>query len=201
MLLFSIAPVLALATLARAVVGPGKVTGNTAVHDPSMCKSASGQYFVFCQCFAVLPRIRSIAEAELSAQRREWVSKSVPPLTGQPGRSKAWYGPAARAGLMPTPAHLTGTSFFCRFVNSHELMISSLEHSGLLIARSVPFRSIASVCSLMLFHTGRRKHILRMQFPAVCFPTKHLILVVLRRIDLWLPKSTRLRKYISTIPV
>ncbi|KAF7331449.1 Arabinan endo-1,5-alpha-L-arabinosidase [Mycena kentingensis (nom. inval.)] len=33
--------------LARAVVGPGRVTGNTAVHDPSMCKSASGMYFVF----------------------------------------------------------------------------------------------------------------------------------------------------------
>ncbi|KAJ7202846.1 glycoside hydrolase family 43 protein, partial [Mycena pura] len=31
----------------RAVVGPGKVTGNTAVHDPTMCKSSSGQYFVF----------------------------------------------------------------------------------------------------------------------------------------------------------
>ncbi|KAJ7982789.1 glycoside hydrolase family 43 protein [Mycena polygramma] len=45
--LLSLAPVLALATLCRAVVGPGKVTGNTAVHDPSMCKSASGQYFVF----------------------------------------------------------------------------------------------------------------------------------------------------------
>ncbi|KAF7299342.1 Arabinan endo-1,5-alpha-L-arabinosidase [Mycena indigotica] len=33
--------------LVHAVVGPGKVTGNTAVHDPSMCKSANGTYFVF----------------------------------------------------------------------------------------------------------------------------------------------------------
>ncbi|KAK7048088.1 Arabinan endo-1,5-alpha-L-arabinosidase [Favolaschia claudopus] len=47
MLLLSIAPLLAFATLCRAVVGPGKVTGNTAVHDPTMCKSADGTYFVF----------------------------------------------------------------------------------------------------------------------------------------------------------
>ncbi|KAJ7246379.1 glycoside hydrolase family 43 protein [Mycena rebaudengoi] len=45
--LSSFIPVFALATLSRAVVGPGRVTGNTAVHDPSMCKSASGTYFVF----------------------------------------------------------------------------------------------------------------------------------------------------------
>ncbi|KAJ7164724.1 glycoside hydrolase family 43 protein [Mycena crocata] len=45
--LLSLIAVFALATLCRAVVGPGIVTGNTAVHDPSMCKSASGQYFVF----------------------------------------------------------------------------------------------------------------------------------------------------------
>ncbi|KAJ7065080.1 glycoside hydrolase family 43 protein [Mycena belliarum] len=38
---------LALAARCLAVVGPGKVTGNTAVHDPTMCKSSSGMYFVF----------------------------------------------------------------------------------------------------------------------------------------------------------
>ncbi|KAF9454809.1 glycoside hydrolase family 43 protein [Macrolepiota fuliginosa MF-IS2] len=35
------------ATLGHAVVGPGVVTGNTAVHDPTMCKDNSGKYFVF----------------------------------------------------------------------------------------------------------------------------------------------------------
>ncbi|PAV20629.1 glycoside hydrolase family 43 [Pyrrhoderma noxium] len=30
-----------------AVVGPGKVTGDTAVHDPTMCKDNAGTYFVF----------------------------------------------------------------------------------------------------------------------------------------------------------
>jgi arabinan endo-1,5-alpha-L-arabinosidase len=33
--------------LERRVVGPGRVTGNTAVHDPSMCKDGSGKYFLF----------------------------------------------------------------------------------------------------------------------------------------------------------
>jgi beta-xylosidase len=33
--------------LERRVVGPGKVTGNTAVHDPTMCKDGAGKYWVF----------------------------------------------------------------------------------------------------------------------------------------------------------
>lgn len=43
-----------LATFARAVVGPGVVTGDTAVHDPTMCKDNSGTYFVFCELFPFL---------------------------------------------------------------------------------------------------------------------------------------------------
>ncbi|CAK5276033.1 unnamed protein product [Mycena citricolor] len=38
---------LALLPVAHAVVGPGKVTGDTAVHDPTMCKRSDGTYFVF----------------------------------------------------------------------------------------------------------------------------------------------------------
>ncbi|KAJ6620729.1 glycoside hydrolase family 43 protein [Mycena sp. CBHHK59/15] len=45
---FSIIPVLALVTLSCAVVNPGKVTGNVEpVADPTMCKSSSGEYFIF----------------------------------------------------------------------------------------------------------------------------------------------------------
>lgn len=51
MQLLSILATVAFAALARAQVGPGVVTGNTAVHDPSMCKDAAGKYFVFCQWF------------------------------------------------------------------------------------------------------------------------------------------------------
>lgn len=50
MYLLSLVPVLALATLSRAVVGPGVVTGNVnPVADPTMCKSSSGEYFIFCE--------------------------------------------------------------------------------------------------------------------------------------------------------
>ena len=42
---------LALSGLASAVVGPGTVTGDTAVHDPTMCKDNSGKYWVFCMFF------------------------------------------------------------------------------------------------------------------------------------------------------
>ncbi|KAJ7688221.1 glycoside hydrolase family 43 protein [Mycena olivaceomarginata] len=46
--LLSIVPLLALASLSHAVVGPGAVTGNVnPVADPTMCKSSSGEYFVF----------------------------------------------------------------------------------------------------------------------------------------------------------
>jgi len=48
MRLLSIVPILALASVSRAVVGPGVVTGNVnPVADPTMCKSSSGEYFVF----------------------------------------------------------------------------------------------------------------------------------------------------------
>lgn len=35
------------ASACQAVVGPGKVTGDTAVHDPTMCKDNTGKYWVF----------------------------------------------------------------------------------------------------------------------------------------------------------
>ncbi|KAF9027520.1 glycoside hydrolase family 43 protein [Hymenopellis radicata] len=42
-----IAFLLLFVALCSAQVGPGTVTGNTAVHDPTMCKDSSGTYFVF----------------------------------------------------------------------------------------------------------------------------------------------------------
>lgn len=38
---------LALSGLSSAYVGPGVVTGDTSVHDPTICKDDSGKYFVF----------------------------------------------------------------------------------------------------------------------------------------------------------
>lgn len=45
---------LVLATLAQAVVGPARVTGNTAVHDPTICKDKNGKYFVFCKSLRLI---------------------------------------------------------------------------------------------------------------------------------------------------
>ncbi|KAJ7242826.1 glycoside hydrolase family 43 protein [Mycena haematopus] len=46
--LLSIFPIFAFTSLSQAVVGPGVVTGNVnPVADPTMCKSSSGEYFVF----------------------------------------------------------------------------------------------------------------------------------------------------------
>lgn len=51
-----ISSLLSLACLAHAVVGPGTVTGNTAVADPTICKDNSGTYFVFCMVFSFVRR-------------------------------------------------------------------------------------------------------------------------------------------------
>jgi len=38
----------ALATIVQAQVGPGAVSGNVAVHDPTLCRDKNGKYFLFC---------------------------------------------------------------------------------------------------------------------------------------------------------
>ena len=44
----SLAILSALATFAQAQVGPDMVSGNIAVHDPTLCKDNNGKYFLFC---------------------------------------------------------------------------------------------------------------------------------------------------------
>ncbi|KAG6837620.1 hypothetical protein H0H93_006141 [Arthromyces matolae] len=60
---------LLLAALGRAVVGPGVVTGDTAVHDPTMCKDSSGTYFVFSTGVGI--------EIRTSTDRTAWTKKGV----------------------------------------------------------------------------------------------------------------------------
>lgn len=55
---------LSFATFGYAVVGPGVVTGNTAVHDPTMCKDNSGKYFVFSTAVGI--------EIRTSTDRTAW---------------------------------------------------------------------------------------------------------------------------------
>ena len=44
----SLAILSALATVAQAQVDPGNVSGDVAVHDPTLCKDKNGKYFLFC---------------------------------------------------------------------------------------------------------------------------------------------------------
>ncbi len=39
--------VLTCASIGRAYVGPGTVTGDTETHDPTICKDSNGKYFLF----------------------------------------------------------------------------------------------------------------------------------------------------------
>ncbi|KAH0586150.1 hypothetical protein H2248_007415 [Termitomyces sp. 'cryptogamus'] len=52
------------AVVGRAVVGPGVVTGDISVHDPTMCKDDSGTYFIF----STAPGI----EIRTSTDRTRW---------------------------------------------------------------------------------------------------------------------------------
>ncbi|KAF9260955.1 glycoside hydrolase family 43 protein [Marasmius fiardii PR-910] len=47
MRLLSVTIALALAATVSAQVGPGRVTGDTALHDPTMCKDRNGKYWVY----------------------------------------------------------------------------------------------------------------------------------------------------------
>ncbi|KIY70284.1 glycoside hydrolase family 43 protein [Cylindrobasidium torrendii FP15055 ss-10] len=58
-----------LSVVANAYVGPGKVTGVTTVHDPSMCKRGDGTYFIF----STAPGIQIIT----SKDRTAWTSPGV----------------------------------------------------------------------------------------------------------------------------
>jgi arabinan endo-1,5-alpha-L-arabinosidase len=44
----SLAILSALAGVAQAQVGPYDVSGDVAVHDPTLCKDNNGKYFLFC---------------------------------------------------------------------------------------------------------------------------------------------------------
>jgi hypothetical protein len=132
MRLLSIAPILALATLCSAVVGPGVVKGNVnPVADPTMCKSASGEYFVFCErCY---PRSRMKWPMEiLQLRRREY--KSVLRRTALRGRWSGWFGLTARAGPTNTLELPMGKIFDCS--SSVFLFINVPGTCGLLTARS-----------------------------------------------------------------
>src|ERR1700753_1928078 len=91
---------------AFAYPNPGTVTGNTAVHDPTLCKDNSGKYWLFC---ALLLTRLIIDVLNLSSQLPHLESKSVPPLTESLGPLSEPSGPTVPVGLTNTQGHLTGT--------------------------------------------------------------------------------------------
>ncbi|EIM88598.1 secreted arabinase [Stereum hirsutum FP-91666 SS1] len=60
---------ISVATAALAYVGPGAVTGDTAVHDPTMCKDSAGTYFVFSTAVGI--------KIITSTDRTAWTNEGV----------------------------------------------------------------------------------------------------------------------------
>lgn len=94
--LFALA-LLSFASLGYAVVGPGVVTGNTAVHDPTMCKDNSGKYFVFCASVWKDPAFEGVSSL-INFKLLGRGSRSEPLLIGRHGLSLEEYGPMEHLG-------------------------------------------------------------------------------------------------------
>lgn len=60
---------LAIAQICAAYPNPGVVTGNTAVHDPTMCKDDAGTYFVFSTAVGL--------EIRTSTDRTAWTLQGL----------------------------------------------------------------------------------------------------------------------------
>jgi beta-xylosidase len=87
-------------SLARRVVGPGKVTGATQVHDPTMCKDGAGKYWIFATGVG-LPIITS-------TDRTAWTSAGVVWPSGAPAATNTFTGTSNGALWAPD----------CQFVNN-----------------------------------------------------------------------------------
>lgn len=75
---------LATAGLARAVVGPGKVTGSTNVHDPTMCKDGNGKYWLFSTGVGL--------EIRTSTDRTAWTYVGLVWPNGAPAATNTYTG-------------------------------------------------------------------------------------------------------------
>lgn len=71
-------------SLERRTVGPGKVTGDTAVHDPTICKDSVGKYWLFSTGKGLL--------IKTSTDRTAWKSAGVVWPNGAPSATNAYTG-------------------------------------------------------------------------------------------------------------
>ncbi|KAF5341510.1 hypothetical protein D9758_012580 [Tetrapyrgos nigripes] len=102
MRLFSLLSAITLAVLARAQVGPGVVTGNTAVHDPTMCKDSTGKYFVF----STAPGI----EIRTSTDRTAWTLVGTVWPNGAPWTDQ--YTGTSNGNLWAPDCTVIGNTFY-----------------------------------------------------------------------------------------
>ena len=84
--------VLAFSSLAWAYPNPGTVTGNIDVADPTLCKDASGTYFLFCKCGHASER--GYAHG---SQRLHLVLRSARLPIARRGRFVGPFGPSAKS--------------------------------------------------------------------------------------------------------
>ncbi|EIN11524.1 glycoside hydrolase family 43 protein [Punctularia strigosozonata HHB-11173 SS5] len=91
---------LILAGLAKAYVGPGVVTGDTAVHDPTICKDGSGKYWLFSTGTGI--------EIRTSTDRTAWTYVGVVWPNGAPSATNTYTGTTNGALWAPD----------CQYVNS-----------------------------------------------------------------------------------
>ncbi|KAI4519603.1 glycoside hydrolase family 43 protein [Schizophyllum commune Loenen D] len=110
-MLSSLVSLLAIAVVgtSAAYVGPGVVTGDTAVHDPTMCKDSSGTYFVF----STAPGIQIIT----STDRTAWTNAGLV----FPDGSATWtdeYTGESNGNLWAPECYYDGSQFYLYYAAS-----------------------------------------------------------------------------------
>jgi len=111
LLIISLAVLSALATIAQAQADPRNVSGDIAVHDPTLCKDKNGKYFLFC-AFLFTWFSFSWADDVLNQQCQQLRQElQFAPRRIEPhGLLQVLSGPMERRGQMPTQARPTRES-------------------------------------------------------------------------------------------
>ena len=107
----SFAVLSALATVAQAQADPRKVSGNVAVHDPTLCKDKNGKYFLFCAFLFTwfsFSWAHDVLNQQIQPLRQEL--QFAPRRIELHGLSQVRSGPMERRGQMPTQARPTRKS-------------------------------------------------------------------------------------------
>ncbi|TRM61177.1 secreted arabinase [Schizophyllum amplum] len=107
-MLSSLLSLLPLAVSVLAQVGPGTVTGDTGVHDPTMCRDSSGTYYIF----ATAPGISIIT----STDRTAWTSQGLVFPDGASWTDE--YTGESNGNLWAPECYYDGSQFFLYYAAS-----------------------------------------------------------------------------------